>query len=72
MSHFLIKYDFMINDFTRFSQGAGTRRDYVQGGGNTSVKRDDRLMAVKASGFCLGDVTPSSAYAVMDYAATHV
>lgn len=39
------------------------------GGGNTSVKLDDRLMAVKASGFCLGDVMPDRAYAVMDYAA---
>ena len=59
-----------LRDFSRLSRAVGARRDYVQGGGgNTSVKLDDRLMAVKASGFCLGDVLPDQAYAVMDYAA---
>jgi len=70
MSTFLTKYDLLLNDYARLSQSAGARRDYVQGGGgNTSVKLDEKLMAVKASGFCLGDVTPEHAYAVMDYAA---
>jgi ribulose-5-phosphate 4-epimerase/fuculose-1-phosphate aldolase len=70
MSNFLNQYATRLNDYARLSQGAGARRDYVQGGGgNTSVKLDDRLMAVKASGFCLSDVKPDSAYAVMDYAA---
>lgn len=70
MSDFLNQYAPQLADYARLSQGAGARRDYVQGGGgNTSVKLDDRYMAVKASGFCLCDVTPDSAYAVMDYAA---
>ena len=70
MSDFMNQYASQLADYARLSQGAGARRDYVQGGGgNTSVKLDDRYMAVKASGFCLSDVTPQSAYAVMDYAA---
>ena len=70
MSNFLNQYATPLADYARLSQGAGARRDYVQGGGgNTSVKLDDRLMAVKASGFCLSDVKPDSAYAVMDYSA---
>lgn len=56
--------------FSRFSKALGERADYVQGGGgNTSVKLDDRLMAVKASGYLLRDITPSAAYAVMAYPA---
>lgn len=39
------------------------------GGGNTSVKLDDTLMAIKASGFCLKDIEIDKAYAVLDYAA---
>lgn len=70
MSDFLSKYGSILNDYARLSQDAGARRDYVQGGGgNTSVKLDEKWMAVKASGFCLGDVKIDSAYAVMDYAA---
>ena len=53
--------------FARMSQAAGARADYVQGGGgNTSVKLEDGRMAIKASGFCLADITPRSAYAVLD------
>jgi ribulose-5-phosphate 4-epimerase/fuculose-1-phosphate aldolase len=70
MSTFLDQYSEKLADYARLSQGAGARRDYVQGGGgNTSVKLDDTLMAVKASGFCLSDVTLNAAYAVMDYSA---
>lgn len=70
MAAFLEQYAPQLADFARLSQSVGARRDYVQGGGgNTSVKLDDRLMVVKASGFCLGDVTERTAYAVMDYAA---
>jgi len=59
-----------LANFARVSQAAGSRADYVQGGGgNTSVKLSDGLMAIKASGFCLSDITPSSAYAVLDGAA---
>ncbi len=70
MSTFLEQYASTLKEYSRVSRDAGARRDFVQGGGgNTSVKLDDRLMAVKASGFCLGDVTPDHAYAMMDYAA---
>ena len=70
MNEFTKQYASALSDFSRLSQDVGARRDFVQGGGgNTSVKLDDRLMAVKASGFCLGDVLPDQAYAVMDYAA---
>jgi len=59
-----------LQDFARVSSVAGARADYVQGGGgNTSVKLSDGLMAIKASGFCLSDITPNKAYAVLDGAA---
>lgn len=59
-----------LSDFARVSQMAGSRADYVQGGGgNTSVKLPDGLMAIKASGFCLSDIRPDKAYAVLDYEA---
>ena len=71
----------MLNDFIRnnredlerfsaMSQTAGARTDWVQGGGgNTSVKLPGGLMAIKASGFCLSDIRPDRAYAVLDCAA---
>ena len=56
-----------LNAFTRLSRAAGSRPDYVQGGGgNTSVKLENGLMAIKASGFCLGDIRPDKAYAVLN------
>jgi len=70
MSTFLDQFASDLQDYSRLSRDAGARRDFVQGGGgNTSVKLDDHLMAVKASGFCLGDILPDKAYAVMDFAA---
>lgn len=57
----------ILQNFTRVSQVVGARADYVQGGGgNTSAKFPDGLMAIKASGFRLKDVSPSDAYAVLD------
>ena len=57
-----------LEQFSKMSCEIGARADYVQGGGgNTSVKLDDGLMAIKASGFRLGDITPSAAYALIDY-----
>ncbi len=56
--------------FARLSAAAGSRADYVQGGGgNTSVKLADGRMAIKASGFCLSDIRPDQSYAVLDGAA---
>jgi len=57
----------LLQEFSRVSKTAGSRADYVQGGGgNTSVKFADGLMAIKASGFCLSDIEPDKAYAVLD------
>ena len=59
-----------LENFTRVSGSVGARADYVQGGGgNTSVKLPGGLMAIKASGYCLKDIRPDSAYAVLDYEA---
>lgn len=64
---FFEKNSELLNDFSAMSLDLGSRYDYVQGGGgNTSVKLSDGLMAIKASGFCLKDITPSTAYAVLD------
>ena len=63
MNEFTKQFASALSDFSRLSRDVGARRDFVQGGGgNTSVKLDDRLMAVKASGFCLGDVLPDQAW----------
>jgi len=60
----------LLQEFSRVSKTAGARADYVQGGGgNTSVKLAGGLMAIKASGFCLSDIEPDKAYAVLDGAA---
>ena len=69
-SEFVTRYAGPLQEFTRMSQTAGSRSDYVQGGGgNTSAKLDDTLMAIKASGFQLGQIEPGNAYAVIDYPA---
>ncbi len=52
----------------KISAYAGNRKDYVQGGGgNTSVKLDDSLMAIKASGYTLQEVTDEKGYVTVDY-----
>lgn len=62
------KYQERLDAFARMSMTAGSRSDYVQGGGgNTSCKLDDRLMAIKASGYRLDQIRPDKGYAVMDY-----
>src|SRR5659263_351 len=67
-STFLDLYEDRLTDFTRISRTAGSRSDYVQGGGgNTSCKLDSQLMAIKASGFRLDQIAPDAAYAVLDY-----
>lgn len=50
------------------SSYAGSRKDYVQGGGgNTSVKFDEKLMAIKASGYTLAEVAQEKGYVTIDY-----
>ena len=66
---FTTKNKARLADYTRMSRTAGSRSDYVQGGGgNTSVKFDGQLMAIKASGYRLDQIAPDQAYAVLDYA----
>jgi rhamnose utilization protein RhaD (predicted bifunctional aldolase and dehydrogenase) len=49
------------------SQIAGSRADYTQGGGgNTSVKLGNGLMAIKASGYRLTQVTETDGFAVVE------
>ena len=57
-----------MQDFIKISKYAGMRNDLAQaGGGNTSVKLDDRVMLVKSSGFQLADVNEQTGYATVDY-----
>ena len=57
----------LLQEFVRLSQTAGSRADYVQGGGgNTSVKLSAGCMAVKASGFRLNQIQMDQAYVVVD------
>ena len=59
-----------LEGLVRMSHAAGNRSDYIQGGGgNTSAKLPDGLMAIKASGFCLKDMEVDKAYAVLNGAA---
>ena len=52
----------------RISNYCGDRVDYVQGGGgNTSVKFDDTLMAIKASGYTLKETTENKGYVTVNY-----
>lgn len=70
MGNFFEKNRAALDNFTWVSTGVGARADYVQGGGgNTSAKLQDGLMAIKASGYCLKDIRPDAAYAVLDYEA---
>ena len=70
MSNFFETNREKLENFTRVSTEVGVRPDYVQGGGGyTSVKLGDGLMAIKASGYCLKDIRPDKAYAVLDYEA---
>lgn len=57
-----------MQDFIKISKYAGMRNDLAQaGGGNTSVKLDDRVMLVKSSGFQLADVNEKTGYSTVDY-----
>ena len=61
-------YEKELKELVRISQAAGNDPAMVQGGGgNTSVKLDDELMAVKASGFQLKQITETDGYVVVKY-----
>jgi rhamnose utilization protein RhaD (predicted bifunctional aldolase and dehydrogenase) len=67
---FVERYRERLLDFVRMSRTAGNRSDYVQGGGgNTSCKVDETLMAIKASGYRIEQIERDQAYAVLDYSA---
>ncbi|HHW00831.1 MAG TPA: class II aldolase [Clostridiaceae bacterium] len=60
--------DERLKELEVMSQTVGKRIDYVQGGGgNTSVKLNDELMAVKASGYKLNQITENEGYVVVNY-----
>ncbi len=57
-----------IESLIEISQSVAKNYDEIQGGGgNTSVKLDDQLMAIKASGFELGQVNKDSGYVIVNY-----
>lgn len=61
-------YDEKVKGFVEISQAAGSSPDMVQGGGgNTSVKLDNELMAVKASGYRLNQITHTEGFVVVNY-----
>lgn len=61
-------FDKQLKELEIISQAAGSHVDYVQGGGgNTSVKLNEELMAVKASGYKLNQITATDGYVVVNY-----
>jgi rhamnose utilization protein RhaD (predicted bifunctional aldolase and dehydrogenase) len=55
-------------ELQQISQAVGIPIDYTQGGGgNTSVKLDTELMAVKASGYKLKQITPEDGYVIVNH-----
>jgi rhamnose utilization protein RhaD (predicted bifunctional aldolase and dehydrogenase) len=57
-----------ILDLLKISSLIGKRIDYVQGGGgNISIKKDTTTMAIKASGYCLNNLTENRGIALVDY-----
>lgn len=56
-----------MRGFIKMSKYAGMREDLVQaGGGNSSYKIDENRMAIKASGFQLGDLNEQGGYAIVN------
>lgn len=57
-----------MQGFIKISRYAGMRNDLAQaGGGNTSVKLDDKTMLVKSSGIQLAQVGETEGYTKVDY-----
>jgi len=58
----------ILKGLEKISQTAGCDPAEVQGGGgNTSAKLDEKVMAIKASGYQLSDVTAQKGYVKVDY-----
>ena len=56
-----------MKGFVKISKYSGMREDLVQaGGGNSSFKISDDMMAIKASGYQLADVTEEDGYALVN------
>lgn len=54
--------------FAEMCAKIGAMKDYVQGGGgNASCKHDGNKMAIKASGFTIGEITETAGYADVDF-----
>lgn len=57
-----------LSQLEKISQSVGNSPQYVQGGGgNTSVKINDELMAVKASGYKLKQITANEGFVVVNF-----
>lgn len=57
-----------LKELEKISHAVGNKIDYVQGGGgNTSVKLNNELMAIKASGFKLNQITTEEGFVVINY-----
>lgn len=57
-----------IEDLIKLSNSIGNIKAYIQGGGgNTSIKISDNLMAVKASGTKLKDMSLEKGYCILNY-----
>lgn len=68
LSQSKIRNSKQLNELEHISRNAGSRPDYVQGGGgNTSVKLNENLMAIKASGYRLKDISRTEGFAVVNY-----
>jgi len=58
-----------LSGLVKISQASGTRSDYVQsGGGNTSAKLAKNLMAIKASGYRISQISLTDGFVVGNYA----
>lgn len=58
-----------VSDLLSISQPVAHRRDFIQGGGgNTSAKGTDGLMAIKASGFELKQMDDHNGFAFVEHA----
>lgn len=58
----------MLQELHKISKAVGNAPDLIQGGGgNTSVKFDENLMAIKASGFELKEVNEKTGFSIVSY-----